>query len=132
MLGDKILLNLLYEQITSLIIDVNDKTDESHTEYYSLVFHLILEWCQRLNKLHFCSYYYRWENRPVYFSSFNCKSTILTELKVNINCFDECLYLFDGHFPSLSILILNVEKIGETSRTKTNTVSTIFFRKEKN
>jgi hypothetical protein len=68
---------------------------------------------------------------PVCFSVMNCRSAILTELRVNINCFDECLYLFDGYVPSLSTLNISVKEIRETSRTRNNKVNTIFFLKEK-
>jgi hypothetical protein len=131
--GDEILIHLLNKQITSLIIDINDKpTDERCITYFSVMFDLLLQLCRRLIKFHFCPYSYRSKKRHVYFSSLNCKSAILTELNVAINCFDECLYLFDGHFPSLSTLILNVKEIKETSQTRKNTVNAIFFRKEKN
>jgi hypothetical protein len=107
---------------------MNDKlTDEtSSIEYYSMIFYFILNLCQRLTNFHFCSSNYRVKSRPVQFSLMNCKSTILNELKIEINSFDECLYLFDGHFPSLSILIISVEKIkSSTSKIRKNTVNII-------
>ena len=132
-LGDEILIDLLHKQITSLTIDINDKlTDERPIEHFSVMFCLILKLCQRLEKFHFCQFHYRSEKRPIYFSPLDCKSAILTELKVNINCFDECLYLFDGHFSSLSTVILNVRIIRETSQTRKKTVSRTFFRQKKN
>jgi hypothetical protein len=128
--GDEILLNLLNKQITSLIIDINDKpTDEKSIEYFSVMFSLILNLCRRLSKFHFCPYYYRSKTHRVYFSSTNCKSATLTELKVYVNSFNECLYLFDEHFPSLSTLIINVKEIKETSRTRKNTVKAFFLSK---
>lgn len=131
-LGDEILIDLLHKQITTLIIDINEKsTDERRIEHFSVMVYLILELCQRLNKFHFCSLNYRSKKRPIYFSSLDCKSAILTELKVDINCFDECLYLFDGHFPSLSTIVLNVKQIRETSSKRNKTVNWIFFRHEK-
>jgi hypothetical protein len=116
----------LKKQIRSLVIDMNDKlTDETSIEYYSIIFDFILNLCERLTKFHFCPYNYRLKIWPVQFSSMNCKSAILSELKIEIDSFSECLYLFDGHFPSLSILIINVKQIKYTSRIRKNTVNII-------
>ena len=126
MLDNDILLHLLNKQITSLVIDMNDKSENDKSiEYFSLIFDFILRFCRRLTKLDFCSYNYRSNIRAVQFSSRHCQSTNLVELKVNIDSFDECLYLFDGHFPFLSTLILNVKQIENTSQTKKSTVSRI-------
>lgn len=126
-LGDDILLHLLNKQITSLNIDMNDKlTNDKSIEYFSIIFCFILKFCRRLTKFHFCSGYYRSETRAVQLSVKNCKSANLVELKVDVDSFDECLYLFDGHFPSLATLILNVKQIKHTSQRKTSTVNIIF------
>jgi hypothetical protein len=125
--GDEILVNLFKKQITSLIIEMDNKSTDkfSSIEYYSTIFHLILNLCQRLIKFNFCPYDYRLQTWPVQFSSMNCKSIILSELNVSVNSFDECLYLFDGHFPSLSVLIIRVKEIKYTSLIERNTVNII-------
>ena len=112
--------------MTSLVIDMNDKvTDGTSSEYNSFIFNLILNFCTRLIKFHFRPYDRRAKIWPIQFSSLNCKSAILSELKIDIYSFDECLYLFDGHFPSLSILIINVKRIGYASRIGEKTVNII-------
>lgn len=122
---DDVLLNLLKKQITSLVIDMNDTlTDGTSIEYYSTIFDFILNLCERLTKLQFCVYDSRANIWPVRFSLHNCQSAILSQLKIEINSFRQCLYLFDGHFPSLSILILSVKQINYTSwRRRKNTVN---------
>jgi hypothetical protein len=40
-----------------------------------------------------------------------CGSSILTKLTINVNTFDDCLYLLDGRFNRLSTLIIDIEKI---------------------
>jgi hypothetical protein len=119
--------------MTSLVIDMNDKvTDETSIEHYSMIFHFILNLCERLIKFHFCVYNHRAKIWPVQFSLMNCKSAVLSELKININSFDECLYLFDGHFPSLSILTISVKLIRYSSRIRKNTVNiTLILKKKK-
>jgi hypothetical protein len=106
---------------------MDDKsTDEfSSIEYYSTVFNFILNLCQRLIKFHFCPYDYSLKTWSVQFSLMNCKSEILSELNVSVNSFDECLYLFNGHFPSLSVLIIRVKEIQYTSLIRRNTVNII-------
>ena len=111
---------------------MNDKlTDETSIEYYSILFDFIQNLCERLTKFHFCSDNSRAKIWPGQFSLHNSKSAISSELKIEINSFRECLYLFYGHFPSLSILILSVKQIKYTSRIRRkNTVNIIGFFEE--
>jgi hypothetical protein len=47
----------------------------------------------------------------------------LTTLKINVKTFDDCLYLLDGRFNCLSMLVIEVESIADTLGTSDNTVS---------
>ena len=100
--------------------------DEISIEYYSMIFNFILNLCERLVKFHFCPHGYRVKIWPVQFSSLNCKSAILSELMINIDSFSECFYLFEGHFPSLSVLSIGVKQIKYTSWSRKNTVNIWF------
>ena len=55
--------------------------------------------------------------------STSLKSASLTKLKINVNNFDGCLYLLDGRFECLSILIINISNITNSSLNINNTVS---------
>ena len=110
---------------------MNDKsTNDKCIKYFSVIFHLLLKFCRRLTKLHFCPYHYRSNIRAIQFSLKNCESANLIELKAYIDSFEECLYLFDGHFPSLSTVDLHVKQIQHTSQTRKSTVNIISFRQK--
>ena len=120
--ADGILIDYLNEQITCLIIDMNDKpSDEASRDYLSLMFSLTLYMCHRILKFHFCASSHRAMPRIVRLSSWNAKSSTLTELQIKVESFDECLYLFDGPFPSLSTLIIYVDEIKQTLRKEEST-----------
>ena len=56
-IGGDVLCQLLHEQITSLIIEMNDScTDPLSTKCSSRIFHSILQSCQRLSQFQFSSY----------------------------------------------------------------------------
>ena len=124
---DEIFLRLLKQQITSLIIHREEKFTDQLTsiEIYSMMFSFILNFCERLTKFHFFPCNYRLQLCPVQFSSMNCKSAILNDLNITVNSFDECLYLFEGHFPSLSRLTIHVKEIGYATLNGENTVNII-------
>ena len=110
-------------------MSIDDK-DDSSTEYDSTLFESILKSCQRLTKLHFCSGYgsrCHW----VEFSRLNYQSALLTDLKVYTTSFGECLYLLDGHFPSLSTVTIVVKDIGRTPRNREKAVSINLCRKKR-
>ncbi|CAF4082841.1 unnamed protein product [Rotaria sordida] len=118
--NNTILCKLLIEQITCLKIDVKDEPTEPPPETLSIIFVLILSLCKRLIKLSFCQF----DNRSTFctfdLSSTNFKSSTLTELKIHVVTFDDCLYLLDGYFNCLSTLIIHVKKISYTSGTIDN------------
>ncbi|CAF1040738.1 unnamed protein product [Rotaria magnacalcarata] len=119
--NNTILRKLLNEQITCLTIDVKNKPTEPFSETLWVTFTLILSLCKELNKLSFCQF----DNRSTFctfdLSSTNFKSSTLTELKINVETFDDCLSLLDGRFNCLSTLIINIEIISCTSGTIDNT-----------
>ncbi|CAF3215420.1 unnamed protein product, partial [Rotaria sp. Silwood2] len=119
--NNTILRQLLNEQITCLTIDVKDKPTEPSSETLWVIFTLILSLCKQLNKLNFCQFDNRSTFRTFDLSSTNFKSSTLTELKINVETFDDCLYLLDGCFNCLSTLIINIEIISFTSGTIDNT-----------
>ena len=69
-------------------------------------------------------------------SSTNWKSSTLTELKIDVKTFDDCLCLLDGRLNCLSSLIIYIREIANTLATIDNTVSIIvnycFSRKKIN
>jgi hypothetical protein len=78
-----------------------------------MTFVLILSLCKRLINLNFCQLFsYRNSAISIYqIPEISCTSSTLTELKINVTRFDDCLYLLDGRFDCLSKLSINVETI---------------------
>lgn len=54
--------------------------------------------------------------------STSCVSSTLRKLNIEVNTFDDCLYLLDGCFDSLSTLIINIAKISGSLSNIANTV----------
>jgi hypothetical protein len=52
-----------------------------------------------------------------------CVSSSLTKLVITLYTFDDCLYLLDGRFKHLSILITDIRKIRRSASNIDNTVS---------
>jgi hypothetical protein len=52
-------------------------------------------------------------------------SSTVTKLRVNVNTFDDCLFLLNGSIESLSTLIIRIYKIKRSSSKIDNTVSII-------
>jgi len=61
----------------------------------------------------------------------NCTSSTLTELIIDVETFNDCLYLLDGSFNCLSKLIIYVLEIAYTIETTDNIVSIIVIREKK-
>ncbi len=74
---------------------------------------MILSICKRLISLNFCQLFtYRNSSIDLYnLSKTSYTSSTLTELKINVAIFDDCLYLLDGSFDNLSKLIINVKNL---------------------
>ncbi len=69
-----------------------------------------------------------WSDESITFSFFNlpptsCVSSTLTKLIITVQSFDDCLYFLDGRFEHLSILIISIIKIKDSSSNIDNTVS---------
>ena len=121
---DGTLHNLLTEQVTSLTIDVNDQTTPGPCPAsLSTIFALILSLSKRLIKLNFGHFYHRSALFTFQFSSIDCNSSTLTTLKINVENFDDCLYLLDGRLSSLSTFTVYVDGPVLTSETIDNKVS---------
>ncbi|CAF3926987.1 unnamed protein product [Rotaria sordida] len=108
-----ILRDLLTQQITHLNIDIQNEKISELSEISSNIFVLILSLCKRLIYLNFCQLFsYRNSSICIYeLPKTRCTSSTLTELKINVATFNDCLYLLDGNFDYLSKLIINVKKI---------------------
>jgi len=52
----------------------------------------------------------------------SCVSSTLRKLNIVVNTFDDCLYLLDGRFDSLSTLIVTIVKISGSLSNIDNTV----------
>lgn len=120
-IGDGALGNLA-GQINSLSIDMNGVFEKCSsirwtTEVYSMIFHSVLKSCSRLTKFHFCSSDYSSNCRNVQLSWVNAGSAFLTDLKLRVTSFGECLSLLDGRFPSLTTASVFVLEISTTPST---------------
>ncbi|CAF3381034.1 unnamed protein product [Rotaria sp. Silwood2] len=122
--GDTILRNLLAEQITDLTIDIYVKLiSPPLSKTLSNLFASILSLCKRLNHLNFCQLSnYRSLSIEIYkLSLTSCMSSTLRTLIINVETFNDCLYLLDGRLQCLSTLIIHVEDISIASSTIDNT-----------
>jgi len=54
-------------------------------------------------------------------------SLTLTKMKINVNTFDDCLYILNGHFECLSTLIIDIYKISDSSSNIDNRVSIEYY-----
>jgi hypothetical protein len=89
------------------------------------MFEMILSIGKHLCDLNFRRHLF---NEDLLVSIFNlptasCVSSTLTKLTINVNSFDDCLYLLDGRLECLSTLIIDITKITDSSLNKDNTVS---------
>ncbi|CAF3352350.1 unnamed protein product [Rotaria sp. Silwood2] len=127
-LSNTTLRRLLNNQITDLIVEIKDeRTAELSDENKSSAFPLILSLCKRLRDLTFCE---QLSNQGLPISIFklpstSCMSSTLTKLKIDVNTFDDCLYLLDGRFEYLSTLIVDIVKISISRSKIDNTVSIV-------
>jgi hypothetical protein len=109
------------EQITHLNVHIIDETDNDNDELNLLEFILSLSKCLIDFTFH---HSIQFEDRNLsitQFSSTICSS--LTKLNIELNTFEECLFLFDGRFPSLSHCLVYINKIFSTSSSIDNRVS---------
>jgi len=93
------------------------------------LFTLILFFCKHLTDFTICQLY---GGRSVTDSTFNLTSMRpvslnLTKMNINVNTFDDCLYILNGHFECLSTLIIDIHKIWDSSSNIDNTVSIEYY-----
>ncbi|CAF4786337.1 unnamed protein product, partial [Rotaria sp. Silwood2] len=122
--GDTILCRLLNNQITHLNVEINDDiTRDLSNENESNMFELILSLGECLIDLTFSQWFPNrdFEIPTLNITSTSCVSSILTKLNIEVNTFDDCLYLLDGHFQCLSTLIINIFEIFDSSANIDNT-----------
>ncbi|CAF0767868.1 unnamed protein product [Adineta steineri] len=116
--------DLLRHQITHLNVDIqSDEIPKLLSEISSHIFTLILFRCRRLIKLNFCQVF---SYRNSFISIYNlpktsCTCSTLIELKINVASFNDCLFLLDGLFDSLTKLTINVKKIKYELKTNNKT-----------
>ena len=90
----------------------------------SSIFILILFLCKQLTDLNF---HLQLNGRYPCISIYNSSpvplsSSTLTKLKVSVTFFDDCLYILDERFQSLSILIIFVKEISTSALNIDKTV----------
>lgn len=102
-------------KITHLTIDLNIKKEITR-ENSSMIFEAILFFGKHLTDLKFYqlsseSYltFFPWNNQNE-----ACLSSTLTNLSIYVSNFDDCLYLLDGRFQSLSKLVIRIEMIARS------------------
>ncbi len=120
-LGNPSRIELMNKQITHLNIDIIDDTDNDNDELNLFEFILSLSKCLIDLTFHQST---QFEDRNLPILQFS--STIypsLTKLNIRLNTLEECLFLFDGRFPSLSHCLVYIHKIFSISSSIDNKVS---------
>ncbi|CAF4749240.1 unnamed protein product, partial [Rotaria sp. Silwood2] len=112
--GDTKLRYLLTDQITHLNVHIIDEIiTELDDENESNLFALILSMGKHLTDLTF-NQWLCYKKSPIsifHMPLTSCISSTLIKLNIDVNTFDDCLYLLDGRLHSLSTLIINILKI---------------------
>ena len=124
--GETTLRYFLSEQIKCLNIDIEDTFNIEYLERSEMnIFVLILSICKHLNDLTFNQWFID-QTRTIsiaHLPSTSCVSLILTKLNMSVNTFNDCLFLLDGRFPSLSIFMIDIADIDDESFNIDQTVS---------
>jgi hypothetical protein len=119
------MLHLLTNQITHITVDINiEKTEISNCSKPN-IFEFILLYSTCLNDL---AFFQKSSREYLTISSLNIPygnslSLSLNKLRINVNTFDDCLYLLNGCLPSLSTLIIRIKEITRSLSEIDNTVS---------
>ncbi|CAF2094791.1 unnamed protein product [Rotaria magnacalcarata] len=104
--------DLLMNKMTHLTIDLNIKKEITRKNS-PVIFEAILFFGKHLTDLKF--YQVSSESSLTFFSWNNqnkeCLSSTLNNLSIHVSNFDDCLYLLDGRFQSLSKLVIRIEMI---------------------
>ncbi|CAF2728305.1 unnamed protein product [Rotaria sp. Silwood2] len=117
------MLCLLTNQITHITVNINIEKTETSNENEPNIFEFILIYSRCLNDL---TFFQNSSREYLTISSLNSShrnslSSTLTKLIINVNSFDDCLYLLNGCLQSLSTLIIRIYKIDRSSSIIDNT-----------
>ena len=107
-----VLRELVTEQITDLSIDIKQERRSEEQERPSMAFEQILLQSKRLTHLNVCQLFPHSTTSICIFGlpSRYLWSSSLTQLRINVLTFGDCLCLLDGRLPHLSKLIINVKE----------------------
>ncbi|CAF2919463.1 unnamed protein product [Rotaria sp. Silwood2] len=122
-LSDKTMIRLLENQITHITVDIKIENVEKTNRSESNTLLTILFVSKCLSDL---TYLQKSSGKYITILSSNisythCLSSTLTKLTINVNTFDDCLYLLNGCLPSLSTLIIRISQINRSSSMIDNT-----------
>jgi hypothetical protein len=108
------------------LFDVPYQSDQLMYRVSSICSSTILSTGKRLTDLNFSQWicHKRSQISIFHMPSTSCVSSTLTKLNIDVNTFDDCLYLLDGGLDSLSILIINILTISDPLSNIDNTVRT--------
>ncbi|CAF3983473.1 unnamed protein product [Rotaria sordida] len=121
--SDVIFCRILSDQITHLKVKIKgDIVVKLSNGNEQNLFTLILFLCKHLTDLTIS----QWFRSSLTDSTFNltlmCPGSLtLTKMKINVNTFDDCLYILNGYFECLSTLIIDIYKISESTSNIDNT-----------
>ncbi|CAF4645556.1 unnamed protein product, partial [Rotaria sp. Silwood2] len=121
---DTILRRLLTNQITHLNVEINgDRRGDLSDENELNMFELILSLGEYLIDLTFSQWFPNrdFEIPTLNITSTSCVSSTLTKLNIEVNTFDDCLYLLDGRLQCLSTFIIEIFEIFYSSANINNT-----------
>ena len=115
------LVRLLNKQITELSLNIDEKRNISTDTQRSLIFAMILCEGEQLRDLTFNEYILKNPSRLKLGKSLS--SSTLTKLNISVDSFDDCLYLLDGRFKSLSTLVIKIAADRDSLSRRDNQVS---------
>jgi hypothetical protein len=122
---DETMLHILTNQITHMMVDIDLGKRKVSPIDQSNLFQFILLHCTRLNELIF--FEKSWDEyltlSSLIIQNRNYLSSTVTKLTIYVNTFNDCLYLLNGCFQSLSTLIIRICESTCRSLTVENTVN---------
>ena len=108
------MIHFLENQITNLTIKIYSEKTEIPNQNEANLFLLILLLGKNLRNLTFLQQSSR-EYLTIVSSYTACLSSTLTKLTINVNSFDDCLYLLNSSLNSLAALNIRIKKINRSS-----------------
>jgi hypothetical protein len=122
---DETMLHILTNQITHMMVDIDLGKRKVSPIDQSNLFQFILLHCTRLNELIF--FEKSWDEyltlSSLIIQNRNYLSSTVTKLTIYVNTINDCLYLLNGCFQSLSTLIIRICESTYRSLTVENTVN---------